>query len=99
MNTALLLCSPRKRDLQRKREYQQEIKEIQERVKERPLLLEQVAQVRGDETSWREEEESFQTENQGEKPVTFPYAAAFAKLCIYNTHHLQYMYNIYYIAR
>ncbi|CAL8328727.1 unnamed protein product [Merluccius merluccius] len=34
----------RKQDLQRKREYQQEIKEIQERVKERPLLLEQVAQ-------------------------------------------------------
>ncbi|CAL8332946.1 unnamed protein product [Lota lota] len=34
----------RKQDLQRKREYQQEINEIQERVKERPLLLEQVAQ-------------------------------------------------------
>lgn len=34
----------RKQDLQRKREYQQEIKEIQERVKGRPLLLEQVAQ-------------------------------------------------------
>ncbi|XP_059903107.1 protein FAM161A [Gadus macrocephalus] len=34
----------RKQDLQRKREYQQEIKEIKERVKERPLLLEQVAQ-------------------------------------------------------
>ncbi|KAG7260763.1 hypothetical protein CRUP_000202 [Coryphaenoides rupestris] len=34
----------RKQDLRRKKEYQQEIKEIQERVKERPLLLEQVAQ-------------------------------------------------------
>ncbi|KAM3842514.1 protein FAM161A [Diretmus argenteus] len=34
----------RKQDLQRRREYQQEIKEIQERVKGRPLLLEQVAQ-------------------------------------------------------
>ncbi|KAM4611291.1 protein FAM161A [Polymixia lowei] len=34
----------RKQDLQRRREYQQEIKEIQERVMERPLLLEQVAQ-------------------------------------------------------
>uniref|UniRef100_A0A672G2T5 Protein FAM161A n=1 Tax=Salarias fasciatus TaxID=181472 RepID=A0A672G2T5_SALFA len=36
----------RKQDLQRKKEYQQEIKEMRERVKGRPLLLEQVAQVR-----------------------------------------------------
>ena len=36
---------PRKQDLQRRKEYQQEIKEMQERVKGRPLLLEQVAQV------------------------------------------------------
>ncbi|XP_029916249.1 protein FAM161A [Myripristis murdjan] len=34
----------RKQDLLRKKEYRQEIKEIQERVKGRPLLLEQVAQ-------------------------------------------------------
>ncbi|XP_071385991.1 protein FAM161A [Centroberyx affinis] len=34
----------RKQDLLRRREYQQEIREIQERVKGRPLLLEQVAQ-------------------------------------------------------
>ncbi|XP_056136875.1 protein FAM161A [Lampris incognitus] len=34
----------RKQDLQRRKEYQQEIKEIRERVKGRPLLLEQVAQ-------------------------------------------------------
>ncbi|XP_044197754.1 protein FAM161A [Thunnus albacares] len=34
----------RKQDRQRRKEYQQEIKEIQERVKGRPLLLEQVAQ-------------------------------------------------------
>ncbi|XP_041837826.1 protein FAM161A [Melanotaenia boesemani] len=34
----------RKQDLQRKKEYQQEIKEMQQRVKGRPLLLEQVAQ-------------------------------------------------------
>ncbi|CAN9493104.1 unnamed protein product [Ophioblennius macclurei] len=34
----------RKQDLQRKKEYQQEIKEMRERVKGRPLLLEQVAQ-------------------------------------------------------
>ncbi|XP_062282365.1 protein FAM161A [Scomber scombrus] len=34
----------RKQDRQRKKEYQQEIKEIQDRVKGRPLLLEQVAQ-------------------------------------------------------
>ncbi|KAF6724538.1 T-complex protein 1 subunit delta [Oryzias melastigma] len=35
----------RKQDLQRKKEYKQEIKEMQQRVKGRPLLLEQVAQV------------------------------------------------------
>ncbi|KAG7464308.1 hypothetical protein JOB18_036713 [Solea senegalensis] len=35
----------RKQALQRRREYQQEIKEIQQRVKQRPLLLEQVAQI------------------------------------------------------
>ncbi|XP_061130263.1 protein FAM161B [Syngnathus typhle] len=34
----------RKQDRQRRREYQQEIKEMEERVKSRPLLLEQVAQ-------------------------------------------------------
>ncbi|XP_040002978.1 protein FAM161A [Xiphias gladius] len=34
----------RKQDLQRRKEYQQEIKEMQQRVKGRPLLLEQVAQ-------------------------------------------------------
>ncbi|KAM4585112.1 protein FAM161A [Odontesthes bonariensis] len=34
----------RKQDLQRRKEYQQEIKEMRERVKGRPLLLEQVAQ-------------------------------------------------------
>lgn len=34
----------RKMDLQRKKEYQQEIKEMRQRVKGRPLLLEQVAQ-------------------------------------------------------
>ncbi|XP_061686959.1 protein FAM161A [Syngnathoides biaculeatus] len=34
----------RKQDRQRRKEYQQEIKEIEERVKGRPLLLEQVAQ-------------------------------------------------------
>nr|XP_046231587.1 protein FAM161A [Scatophagus argus] len=34
----------RKQELQRKREYQQEIREMQQRVKGRPLLLEQVAQ-------------------------------------------------------
>ncbi|XP_031732492.1 protein FAM161A [Anarrhichthys ocellatus] len=34
----------RKQELQRKKEYQQEIKEMQQRVKGRPLLLEQVAQ-------------------------------------------------------
>ncbi|KAM4749793.1 protein FAM161A isoform 2-T2 [Anableps anableps] len=34
----------RKQDLQRKKEYQQEIREIRERVQGRPLLLEQVAQ-------------------------------------------------------
>ncbi|XP_054636191.1 protein FAM161A isoform X2 [Dunckerocampus dactyliophorus] len=34
----------RKQDRQRRKEYQQEIKEIKERVKGRPLLLEQVAQ-------------------------------------------------------
>uniref|UniRef100_A0A671QBW3 Protein FAM161A n=1 Tax=Sinocyclocheilus anshuiensis TaxID=1608454 RepID=A0A671QBW3_9TELE len=34
-----------KQDLQRQREYQEEMREIQERVKGRPLLLEQVAQV------------------------------------------------------
>ncbi|XP_028829433.1 protein FAM161A [Denticeps clupeoides] len=33
----------RKQDLQRRREYREEMKEIQERVKTRPLLLEQVA--------------------------------------------------------
>uniref|UniRef100_G3Q860 Protein FAM161A n=1 Tax=Gasterosteus aculeatus TaxID=69293 RepID=G3Q860_GASAC len=35
----------RKQELQRKKEYQQEIKEMQQRVKGRPLLLEQVTQV------------------------------------------------------
>lgn len=35
----------RRQDLQRRKEYKQEIKEMQERVKGRPLLLEQVAQV------------------------------------------------------
>uniref|UniRef100_A0A671QG86 Protein FAM161A n=1 Tax=Sinocyclocheilus anshuiensis TaxID=1608454 RepID=A0A671QG86_9TELE len=35
----------RKQDLQRQREYQEEMREIQERVKGRPLLLEQVAQM------------------------------------------------------
>ncbi|KAG1956015.1 protein FAM161A [Pimephales promelas] len=35
----------RKQDLQRQREFQQEMREIQERVKGRPLLLEQVAQM------------------------------------------------------
>ncbi|XP_059185063.1 protein FAM161A [Centropristis striata] len=34
----------RKQELQRKKEYQQEIKEMKQRVKGRPLLLEQVAQ-------------------------------------------------------
>ncbi|XP_070684054.1 protein FAM161A [Pempheris klunzingeri] len=34
----------RKQELQRRREYQQEVKEMQQRVKGRPLLLEQVAQ-------------------------------------------------------
>lgn len=34
----------RRQDLQRRKEYKQEIKEMQERVKGRPLLLEQVAQ-------------------------------------------------------
>ncbi|XP_034391508.1 protein FAM161A isoform X2 [Cyclopterus lumpus] len=34
----------RKQELQRKKEYEQEIKEMQQRVKGRPLLLEQVAQ-------------------------------------------------------
>ncbi|KAM9769168.1 protein FAM161A [Menidia menidia] len=34
----------RKQDIQRRKEYQQEIKEMKERVKGRPLLLEQVAQ-------------------------------------------------------
>ncbi|KAK7930054.1 hypothetical protein WMY93_006449 [Mugilogobius chulae] len=34
----------RKMDIQRKKEYQQEIKEMRQRVKGRPLLLEQVAQ-------------------------------------------------------
>ena len=72
MDTALLLCCPREQDLQRKREYQQEIKEIKERVKERPLLLEQVAQVSGDRSWWREEEESLQTVNRGKKPLPFP---------------------------
>ncbi|XP_035634890.1 protein FAM161A-like [Oncorhynchus keta] len=35
----------RKQDFQRRKEYQEEMKEIQERVKGRPLLLEQVAQM------------------------------------------------------
>lgn len=35
----------RKQDLQRQREYQEEMREIQERVKGRPLLLEQIAQM------------------------------------------------------
>ncbi|XP_055366800.1 protein FAM161B isoform X2 [Betta splendens] len=34
----------RKQDFQRRKEYQQEIKDMQQRVKRRPLLLEQVAQ-------------------------------------------------------
>uniref|UniRef100_A0A3Q2TYW7 Protein FAM161A n=1 Tax=Fundulus heteroclitus TaxID=8078 RepID=A0A3Q2TYW7_FUNHE len=37
----------RKQDLQRKKEYRQEIREMRERVKGRPLLLEQVTQVNG----------------------------------------------------
>lgn len=36
---------PRKQEQQRKKEYQQEIREMHRRVKGRPLLLEQVAQV------------------------------------------------------
>lgn len=39
----LPLC--RKQELQRRKEYQLEMKEMQQRVKGRPLLLEQVAQV------------------------------------------------------
>uniref|UniRef100_A0A3P9I3C0 Protein FAM161A n=1 Tax=Oryzias latipes TaxID=8090 RepID=A0A3P9I3C0_ORYLA len=35
----------RKQDIQRKKEYKQEVKEMQQRVRGRPLLLEQVAQV------------------------------------------------------
>ncbi|XP_029632615.1 protein FAM161A-like [Salmo trutta] len=35
----------RKQDFQRRKEYQEEMREIQERVKGRPLLLEQVAQM------------------------------------------------------
>lgn len=41
-----ILC--RRQELQRRREYQQEIKEMQRRVMGRPLLLEQVAQVTPD---------------------------------------------------
>lgn len=41
-----ILC--RRQELQRRREYQQEIKEMQRRVMGRPLLLEQVAQVTSD---------------------------------------------------
>lgn len=40
-----LCVSNRKQDFQRRKEYQEEMREIQERVKGRPLLLEQVAQV------------------------------------------------------
>ncbi|MCI4393921.1 hypothetical protein PGIGA_G00162980 [Pangasianodon gigas] len=35
----------RKQDLQRRKEYQEEMREIQERVKQRPLLLERVTQM------------------------------------------------------
>ncbi|KPP64325.1 hypothetical protein Z043_117344 [Scleropages formosus] len=35
----------RKQDLQRRKEYREEMQEIRNRVKERPLLLEQVTQV------------------------------------------------------
>ena len=36
----------RKQDLQRRKEYKEEMKEMQQRVKGRPLLLEQVEQVK-----------------------------------------------------
>lgn len=41
----LCVFCPRKQEQQRKKEYQQEIREMHRRVKGRPLLLEQVAQV------------------------------------------------------
>lgn len=41
---------PRQQEQQRKKEYQQEIKEMHRRVKGRPLLLEQVAQVSSSQT-------------------------------------------------
>ena len=45
-----LCVSNRKQDFQRRKEYQEEMREIQERVKGRPLLLEQVAQVTRNDT-------------------------------------------------
>lgn len=44
-----IFCS-RKQQQQRKKEYQQEIREMHRRVKGRPLLLEQVAQVSSSQT-------------------------------------------------
>uniref|UniRef100_A0A3Q2E9Y4 FAM161 centrosomal protein A n=1 Tax=Cyprinodon variegatus TaxID=28743 RepID=A0A3Q2E9Y4_CYPVA len=44
LDMATLELGCRKQDIQRKKEYRQEIKEMQERVKGRPLLLEQVTQ-------------------------------------------------------
>lgn len=41
----LAVLFTRQQEQQRKKEYQQEIKEMHRRVKGRPLLLEQVAQV------------------------------------------------------
>uniref|UniRef100_A0A4W5MNZ8 Protein FAM161A n=1 Tax=Hucho hucho TaxID=62062 RepID=A0A4W5MNZ8_9TELE len=41
----------RKQDFQRRKEYQEEMREIQERVKGRPLLLEQVAQMNAKHTA------------------------------------------------
>ncbi|XP_066518213.1 protein FAM161A [Hoplias malabaricus] len=41
----------RKQDLQRRREYREEMREIQQRVKSRPLLLEQVAQMNAKQTA------------------------------------------------
>lgn len=43
----------RKQDQQRRKEYREEMKEIQERVRGRPLLLEQVARVRHTHTHTR----------------------------------------------
>lgn len=41
----------RKMEIQRKKEYRQEIKEMRQRVKGRPLLLEQVAQINAKQTA------------------------------------------------